>query len=109
MATRDEIADAIAGMTLFADLARPQLMGVASRFEEAFFPKDAREVDEISRAVAHDIRNQYIIGYKPTNPTARGGYRTVKVEARASGYGKLQVRTRSGYYAEQQRAAKQEQ
>jgi CRP-like cAMP-binding protein len=42
MATRDEIADAIAGMTLFADLARPQLMGVASRFEEAFFPKDAR-------------------------------------------------------------------
>ncbi|HSE49092.1 MAG TPA: VWA domain-containing protein [Terriglobales bacterium] len=74
-----------------------------------FFPKDAREVDEISRAVAHDIRNQYIIGYKPTNPMARGGYRTVKVEARASGYGKLQVRTRSGYYAEQQRAAKQEQ
>lgn len=74
-----------------------------------FFPKDAREVDEISRAVAHDIRNQYIIGYKPTNPVARGGYRTVKVEARASGYGKLQVRTRSGYYAETQRAAKREQ
>src|SRR3954454_10326330 len=73
-----------------------------------YFPKDASEVDEISRSVAHDIRNQYIIGYKPTNPMARGGYRTVKVEARASGYGKLQVRTRSGYYAEQQRAAKQQ-
>lgn len=42
MASREEIADAIAGMTLFADLARPQLMGVASRFEETFFPKDAR-------------------------------------------------------------------
>jgi CRP-like cAMP-binding protein len=42
MATRDEIADAIAGMAIFVDLARPQLMGVASRFEEAFFPKDAR-------------------------------------------------------------------
>ena len=42
MASREEIADAIAGMALFADLARPQLMGVASRFEEAFFPKDAR-------------------------------------------------------------------
>ncbi|MDP9269174.1 MAG: VWA domain-containing protein [Acidobacteriota bacterium] len=73
-----------------------------------FFPKDATEVDEISRAVAHDIRNQYIIGYKPTRPQSQGGYRTVKVEARASGYGKLQVRTRSGYYAEQQRAAKQQ-
>jgi len=42
MATRDEIADAIAGMTLFADLATPQLMGVASQFEEAFFPDGAK-------------------------------------------------------------------
>jgi CRP/FNR family transcriptional regulator, cyclic AMP receptor protein len=42
MATRDEIADAIAGMAIFADLARPQLIGVASRFEEAFFAKDQR-------------------------------------------------------------------
>jgi CRP-like cAMP-binding protein len=42
MATRDEIADAIAGMALFADLARPQQIAVASRFEEAFFAKDAR-------------------------------------------------------------------
>lgn len=72
----------------------------------AFFPKDLSEVDEISRQVARDIRNQYTIGYKPTNPQSRGGYRTVKVEARARGYGKLQVRTRSGYYAGQERAAK---
>ncbi len=42
MATRDEIADAIAGMAIFVDLARPQLIGVASRFEEAFFPDGAR-------------------------------------------------------------------
>lgn len=42
MATRDEIADALAGMALFADLATPQLMGVASRFEEAFFPEGAK-------------------------------------------------------------------
>jgi CRP/FNR family cyclic AMP-dependent transcriptional regulator len=42
MATRDEIADAIAGMAIFVDLARPQLMGVASRFEEAFFQQGTR-------------------------------------------------------------------
>ena len=42
MATRDEIADALAGMTLFADLTTPQLLGVASQFEEAFFPEGAR-------------------------------------------------------------------
>ncbi|HEX5241227.1 MAG TPA: cyclic nucleotide-binding domain-containing protein [Candidatus Limnocylindrales bacterium] len=44
MATREEIADAIAGMAMFADLARPQLLGVASQFDEAFFPKGARIV-----------------------------------------------------------------
>ena len=42
MATRDEIADSIAGMAVFVDLARPQLMGVASRFEEAFFQQGTR-------------------------------------------------------------------
>jgi VWFA-related protein len=70
----------------------------------AFFPKDISEVDNISRAVAHDLRNQYTLGYKPTNPQANGGYRSVHVEAHGGGYGKLQVRTRSGYYAGQERA-----
>ena len=37
MATRDEIADAIAGIGALRGPGRPQLMGVASRFEEAFF------------------------------------------------------------------------
>jgi len=51
--------------------------------------------------VAHDIRNQYVIGYKPGTAQRGGGYHQVKVEARASGYKRLQVRTRSGYYATQ--------
>jgi Ca-activated chloride channel homolog len=72
----------------------------------SFFPKDLGEVDAISQAVAHDIRNQYTIGYKPVRPQSQGGYRTVKVEARAPGYKHLMVRTRSGYYAGQERAAR---
>jgi Ca-activated chloride channel homolog len=71
----------------------------------AFFPKDLSEVQAITSQIAHDIRNQYTIGYKPSTPQSVGGYRTVKVEAQAHGYKKLQVRTRSGYYAGQQRAA----
>ncbi len=71
----------------------------------AFFPKSLDEVDAISRTVAHDIRNQYTLGYKPTNPKSAGGYRTIKVDAKAKGYGKLTVRTKSGYYAGQDRAA----
>jgi len=71
----------------------------------SFFPRTLDEVDAISRTVAHDIRNQYTIGYKPTNPRSSGGYRTVHVDARAHGYNKLVVRTKSGYYAGQQRAS----
>jgi VWFA-related protein len=70
----------------------------------AFLPRTADEVDEISRTVAHDIRNQYTIGYKPTTPRSKGGYRTIHVDARAKGYNKLSVRTRSGYYAGQEQA-----
>jgi VWFA-related protein len=72
----------------------------------SFFPKDLSQVDNITRQVAHDIRNQYSIGYKPATPQSTGGYRTIRVTARAKGYNKLQVRTRSGYYAGQQRAAR---
>jgi VWFA-related protein len=67
----------------------------------AFFPKTLDEVDEISRQVAHDIRNQYTIGYKPTNPRSAGGFRQIRVEAKVKGHGKMTVRTKSGYYATQ--------
>jgi VWFA-related protein len=71
----------------------------------AFFPSTLDEVDEISRQVAHDIRNQYTIGFKPTNPRSSGGFRQIRVEAKEKGHGKLIVRTKSGYYAGTQAAA----
>src|ERR1700688_4732590 len=71
----------------------------------AFFPKTLDEVDEISRQVAHDIRNQYTIGYKPTNPRSSGGFRQIRVEAKVKGHSKMVVRTKSGYYAGTQPAA----
>ena len=70
----------------------------------AFFPQGLAEVDSITQQIAHDIRNQYTIGYHSSKPQNEGGFRTVKVDANAKGYKKLQVRTRSGYYAGQQRA-----
>jgi Ca-activated chloride channel homolog len=64
----------------------------------AFFPQTLGEVDDITRSIAHAVRSQYGIGYKSTNPRATG-YRRIQVDARAPGYGKLTVLTRSGYYA----------
>jgi Ca-activated chloride channel family protein len=64
----------------------------------AYFPDTLDQVDSTTHTVAHDIRHQYLIAYKPKNQNAKPGYQSVKVEARAPGYGKLTVRTRTGYY-----------
>jgi VWFA-related protein len=64
----------------------------------AFFPQSLDEVDSITRTVAHDIRSQYTLAYKPHNQNAKPEFQSVRVEARASGHGRLTVRTRSGYY-----------
>ena len=39
MATREEIADMLAGFALFARPQTPQLLGVAGVFEEVVFPR----------------------------------------------------------------------
>jgi VWFA-related protein len=65
----------------------------------AYFPHSLEDVDGIASEVAHDIRDQYTIGYHSTKPARLGGFRAVRVEARAAKHGKLIVRTRKGYYA----------
>ncbi len=64
----------------------------------AFFPKDLSEADDIAKRVAADIRNQYILGYTPTNETQDGSFRQVKVVLQGSAKNHT-VRTRTGYYA----------
>ena len=51
----------------------------------SYFPKSLDNVDQICAEVAHDIRNQYTIGYHSTKPASQGGYRIVKVQAAAPG------------------------
>jgi Ca-activated chloride channel homolog len=64
----------------------------------AYFPDSLDQVDNITRTIAHDIRSQYRIAYKPTNQNIQPQFKSVQVEAHAPGYTKLIVRTRSGYY-----------
>ena len=71
----------------------------------AFFPKTLDEVDAISKTIAGDIRNQYTIGYRPTNPKSTGGFRQIRVDAHGKGHSKMTVRTKTGYYAGPQPAA----
>jgi Ca-activated chloride channel homolog len=64
---------------------------------EAFLPKTLQEVLPICEHIAHDIRNQYMIAYVPTNESQDGKYR--KIQVKAQGRERWYVRTRAGYYA----------
>jgi len=66
---------------------------------EAFFPAKLSDTVEICRQIAHDIRNQYTLGYVSTDTAQTGAMRSIRVTATAPGHGKLAVRTRSGYIA----------
>jgi len=66
----------------------------------AFFPENVEDVHNICEQVAHDIRNQYTLGYYSTNDRQDGSYRSVQVDIiPPRGRGKLVARTRNGYYA----------
>jgi len=66
----------------------------------AYFPTSTSEVEGLCRRISHDIRNQYVLGYYPTNRARDGSFRTVRVEIDPpKGYSKLFARTRPGYFA----------
>jgi Ca-activated chloride channel family protein len=66
----------------------------------AFFPESVSDAQTICDEIARDIRNQYTVGYYPSNTARDGTYRLVQVTlTQPHGMGKLQVRTRTGYYA----------
>jgi Ca-activated chloride channel homolog len=62
-----------------------------------YYPKDLAEVERVTPQIAHEIRNQYLLAYSPTNPALDGSFRKIEVKVKASG--NPMVRTRSGYYA----------
>jgi Ca-activated chloride channel homolog len=62
-----------------------------------YYPQDVSEIDLIAPRIAHEIRNQYIVGYSPANQELDGSYRQIRLEVDAPNV--VSVRTRSGYYA----------
>lgn len=62
-----------------------------------YYPKDLSEVETITPEIAHEIRNQYLLEYSPTNQNLDGTYRTIKVTV--NGPRGAVVRHRNGYFA----------
>jgi Ca-activated chloride channel family protein len=70
----------------------------------AFFPpiykeqeKEARDLDDIYRRIAAEVRAQYILTYYTKDESRDGRFRSIRVQLMRPG---LQVRSRRGYYSE---------
>ncbi len=66
---------------------------------EVFLPRETSAVAGICERIARDMRNQYTLGYVPSNGRHNGAYHTIRVTASLPGQPKLSVRTRAGYLA----------
>jgi Ca-activated chloride channel family protein len=62
----------------------------------SWFLADVNAIAAVTPEIAHEIRNQYVIGYTSSDPTKDGKFRSIRVEVNVPG---ATVRTRSGYYA----------
>ena len=61
---------------------------------------DVDEMSDIAEKISTELRNQYVIGYKPGNLTRDGKWRKVKVKVNPPpGLPPLTVYARTGYYA----------
>jgi len=66
----------------------------------AFFPKNVDDVESICTKISRDLRNQYTIGYRPTNRNMDGAYRKIQIRIDPPrNTPKFQVRAKQGYYA----------
>ncbi len=66
----------------------------------AFAVTSMGDMPDIASKISMELRNQYVVGYRPSNRTHDGKWRKVKVKLRPpKGLPPLTVYARSGYYA----------
>jgi len=58
------------------------------------------DLADTATKIGIELRNQYMIGYRPTNPIKDGNWRKIKVKlAPPKGLPPLHVYAKAGYYA----------
>ena len=67
----------------------------------SFLLRDARELEKTLATIARELRNQYLLGYTPSEPIVRGEreWRSIQVTLKNPAPG-LRVRARDGYQTE---------
>jgi len=93
LASRSRTPEEAGGPGLLADLV--EISG-----GRMFSVEDPNELPDIMEKISIELRNQYVIGYKPSNLVRDGRWRRIKVKlAPPRGLPPLQVYARTGYYA----------
>jgi len=93
LADRDRTPEESAGPSLLSELAN--LSG-----GRMFSVEDPSELPDIAEKISIQLRNQYVIGYKPSNLVRDGRWRRIKIKLHPPrGLPPLQVYARTGYYA----------
>lgn len=93
LASRGRTAEEAGGPGLLAELA--QVSG-----GRMFSVEDPNELPDIMEKISIELRNQYVVGYKPSNLVRDGRWRRIKVKlSPPRGLPPLQVYARTGYYA----------
>jgi len=94
--SRGRTAEELAGPTLLSQLAEE----TGGRH----FPvENINELPDIAAKIGIELRNQYVLGYRPTNQARDGKYRRVKVKlVQPRGLPPLRAAYRTGYYAPSQ-------
>jgi len=93
LSSRSRTAEEARGPGLLAELAHVS----GGRM---FSVEDANELPDIMEKISIELRNQYVIGYKPSNLVRDGRWRRIRVKLNPPrGLPPLQVYARTGYYA----------
>src|SRR5271157_4751839 len=93
LSSRGRTTEEAGGPSLLADLA--EVSG-----GRLFSVEDTNELPDIAEKISIELRNQYVIGYRPSNLVRDGRWRRVKVKLNPPrGLPPLQVYSRTGYYA----------
>jgi Ca-activated chloride channel homolog len=65
----------------------------------AYFPRSSDDLERAWRDIAREIRSQYTIGYRSSNPNRDGVFRKVEITAIRNVSRSLRVIARDGYFA----------
>jgi Ca-activated chloride channel family protein len=80
----------------------PELLGQVSELSggRAFTVENPNDLADVATKIGIELRNQYVLGYRPVNGTRDGKWRKIKVKLLPpKGLPPLKVYARTGYYA----------